>query len=435
MGVNDEYRRMAHHYIPAGAHTYSRADDAYPACIPSVLDKGKGAFVWDLEGNRYLDYGMALRAVTVGYNYDPISEAAIAQIRLGNELTRASKTEVDAARLLSETIPWAEMVKFAKNGSTVTSAAVKLARAYTGRPYIARCAQHPFFSFDDWFIGDTIMNAGVPQESRSLTLRFDYNDPDSLKSVLEAHAGQVAGVILEPATTEAPKEDFLNAVKTLCYEHGAVFILDEMITGFRWHLQGAAQVYGVVPDLVTYGKGMANGFSVAALCGKKEIMELGGIHHDRERVFLISTTHGAEMCGLGAFMETVNTYRREDVTGHLWSYGHRFLTEANGLVERVGLSSYVEFTGVPCSPGFLTRDAEGAVSLSFRTLFIQEMARSGVLMPWLAFCLQHTDVELQMTLEALERTLSTYGKALRNGISGYLQGEALRPVFRRYNRE
>jgi glutamate-1-semialdehyde 2,1-aminomutase len=433
MSSNRQYQEMAHRYIPAGCHTYSRADDGYPANAPPILEKGKGAYVWDLEGNRYLDYGMALRAVTVGYDYERISNAAIKQIHNGNNLTRASKIEIEAARDLCELIPWVDMVKFAKNGSTVTSAAVKLARAYTGKKYVARCFQHPFFSYDDWFIGDTVMDAGIPEEYKSLTLNFNFNDLASAEKLFQKYPGQIAAVILEPATTEEPKNNYLNQLKDLCHRNGAVFILDEMITGFRWHLQGASAHYRVEPDLVTFGKGMANGFSVAALGGKREIMELGGLFSDKERVFLISTTHGAEMCGLGAFVETLKVYKELDVISRIWQSGKMLVDGANAIAKDMGIGEYFEFIGVPCSPNFITKDKTREASLEFRTLFVQEMIKQGVLMPWVAISYSHGDEEINITLEAIKHSLLVYRKALDDGIGTYLEGRPIKPVFRKWN--
>lgn len=433
MSLNKKYQEDAHKYIPAGAHTYSRADDGYPINAPPVLEKGQGAFVWDLEGNRYLDFGMALRAITVGHNYERISEAAIRQIRNGNNLTRASKIEIDAARDLCELIPWVDMVKFAKNGSTVTSAALKLARAYTGKKYVARCLQHPFFSYDDWFIGDTIMDAGIPAEYKSLTLHFNYNDMKSVETLFEQYPGQIAAVILEPATTDEPVGNFLHVLKDLCHRNGALLILDEMITGFRWHLCGASAYYNVEPDLVTYGKGMANGFSVAALGGKHEIMELGGLFHDKERVFLISTTHGAEMSGMGAFVETIKVYKELDVIGRIWKSGRMLIDGMNEIARELGIRENFEFTGVPCSPAFVTKDADRQVSPEYRTLFVQEMIRNSVLMPWVSVSYSHGDEEINEALEAGRKSLKVYSQALEQGIDKYLEGRAIKPVFRKWN--
>ncbi len=433
MGENQLYQKKAHQFIPGGAHTYSRGDDQYPLNAPPVLEKGKGCYVWDVEGNKYLDYGMALRAVTVGYGHESIAEKAIEQIHFGNNLTRASKIEVDAAEAMVGLIEGMDQVKFAKNGSTVTSAAVKIARAYTGRKYIARCAQHPFFSYDDWFIGDTVMTGGIPPEMASLTLQFNFNDFDSAKALFEKYKDQIACVILEPATTVEPKDNFLHKLQALCKENGTVFILDEMITGFRWHLNGAQKHYDIVPDLCTFGKGMANGFSVAALMGKKEIMDLGGLDHDKERVFLISTTHGAEMSGLGALVETIKVYKEQDVVGHLWRYGTRLLDGMNGIAKELGMSDYFYVEGVPVSPNYICKDANQEVSMAFRTLFSQEMIKNGVLMPWVALSFAHGNEELEMTLEATRKTLLTYKMAIEGKVEDHLVGRAIKPVFRKYN--
>lgn len=433
MGANQEYQRKAHKYIPAGAHTYSRADDSYPVNVPSILARGAGAQVWDMEGNQFLDFGMALRAVTVGYGYERIAEAAIAQIRNGNNLTRASQIEIEAAETICNLIPWVEMVKFAKNGSNVTTAALKLARAYTGRPMIAKCAQHPFFSFDDWFIGKTVMARGVPPEHVALTLDFNYNDIDSLAVLFAQHPDQIAAVILEPATTDEPVDGFLHKAKELCHQNGALLVLDEMITGFRWHIQGACCYYNIKPDLVTFGKGMANGFSVAAIGGRRDIMELGGIFGPQERVFLLSTTHGAEMSGLGAFVETVKVYQELDVVGGIWKSGKKLMDGMNCIAAELGLAEKFSFMGVPCSPNFLTRDQEGEISLAYRTLFVQEMAKNGVLMPWVALSYSHGEAEIAQALHAGRKSLEVYRRAIEQGIDCYLEGRTIKPVFRKLN--
>ncbi len=386
-----------------------------------------------MEGNRFLDFGMALRAVTVGYDFDRISQAAIKQIHNGNNLTRASQIEIDAAETICNLIPSVAMVKFAKNGSNVTTAALKLARAYTGKRLIAKCAQHPFFSFDDWFIGKTVMDRGVPAEHIALTLDFNYNDIDSLAELFAKHPGDIAAVIMEPATTDEPANNFLQKVKELCHANGALLVLDEMITGFRWHIQGACRYYDVEPDLVTFGKGLANGFSVAAIGGRREIMELGGINTRDERVFLLSTTHGAEMCGLGAFVETVKVYQEFDVIGAIWRSGAALMEGMNGIAKELGIADHFSFVGVPCSPNFLTRDGKGELSLAFRTLFVQEMVKNGVLMPWVALSYSHGESEIAVALEAARKSLEVYRRALTDGVELYLEGRAIKPVFRKFN--
>ena len=433
MSQNEKYRKKAHYFIPAGAHTYSRTDEVFPSNAPGVIDHSKGVYTWDMDGNKYLDYGMACRSVTIGYDYDRISEAAIRQIHNGNTATKASKIEVEAAEELCTLFPWVDMVKFAKNGSTVTSAATKLARAYTGRKYIARCKEHSFFSYDDWFIGDTVMNAGIPNEIQELTLQFHFNDIHSVKSIFEKYKGEIAALIMEPCDTEEPISNFLQEVRKLCTEYGVVYRLDEMITGFRWDLRGACHYYGVEPDLVTFGKGMANGFSVAALGGKRDIMELGGLIPGKERVFLISTTHGAEMSSLGALIETINVYKELNVTSHIWDIGKRLVSGFNEIAKEYSLQEYFYIEGAACSPNFVVCGKDKKASLEYRTVFLQEMLRNGILMPYIAIAYEHTENEIDKTLEATRKAIRLYNDALNADVKQFIVGNAIKPVFRKYN--
>lgn len=433
MTNNDIYGQKAHTLIPAGAHTYSRTDEVFPANAPKILERSKGVYTWDMDGKKYLDYGMACRSVTVGYDYERISEAAIKQIRNGNTATKASCIEVEAAETMCSLIPWVDMVKFAKNGSTVTSAATKLARAYNGKKYIARCRDHSFFSYDDWFIGDTVVNAGIPEDISKLTLGFRYNDISSVKNLFEQYEGQIACLIMEPSDAEEPRDNFLQEVGQLCKKHGVVYILDEMITGFRWDLQGACKYYGVEPDLVTYGKGMANGFSVAALGGRREIMELGGLIPGKERVFLISTTHGAEMSSLGAFVETVKVYKELNVTDQIWDMGRMICNGLNEIAAEYGIQDYFYITGEACSPNFVVCGKDGQPSMEYRTVFCQEMIKNGILMPYIAIAYQHTEREISMTLEAARKAMKTYSDALNGNVDNFIIGNVIRPVFRKYN--
>ncbi len=420
--------------IPGGAHTYSRGYDQYPLNAPQILKRGKGAYIYDPEGNKYLDYGMALRAVNLGYAEDEIDAAAIEQIKNGNNLTRPSMIELEAAELLVDLIDSVDMVKFTKNGSTAVSAAVKLSRAFTGREMVARCAEHPFFSYDDWFIGSTPLTRGIPQETIEKTKLFRYNDIASLEALISAHPGKFACVILEPAATEEPKDDFLQKVQALCRAHGIVFVLDEMITGFRWHMKGAQHLYGVTPDLCTFGKAMANGFAVACIAGKREIMELGSIEFEgRERVFLLSTTHGAEMCGLGAFVATVRFMQQHKVVEHLWDYGRKLTAMMQRQADAHGIGHSFKVGGIACSPYYLTLDNSGANSLGLRTLFSQEMIRNGVLMPWIALSYRHGSEELAATERAIDLAFKVYRLALEEGVEKYLNGPAIKPVFRKHN--
>jgi len=449
--MKDLYSQKLHNLIPGGAHTYSRGDDQFPYNAPSILEKGEGAYVYAPDGKKYLDYGMGLRSVNIGYGNKEIADACYDEIIKGNNLTRASLTELKAAELLVDLIPSVEMVKFAKHGSTVTTAAVKLARAYTKRKYIAVPYEQPFFSFDDWFIGSTVINKGTLEETSNFTLKFHYNDIDSLNELFEKYKGQIAGVILEAATTIKPcdnscntdkicsdcpnnKNNFLQKVQESCKENGAVFILDEMITGFRWHLQGAQTFYNVDPDLCTFGKAMANGQAVAALGGKVEIMKLGGILDEgEERVFLTSTTHGAEMSGLGAFIKTIEIMKRDKVVDHYWDYGKKLIDGMNQIAIDLDINEYFYVEGYPCSPNYITKDKEGNISLAYRTLFAQSMLDQNILMPYIAVSYAHQEKELQTTLLAVRYALEIYKSALENGYKKYLKSNIIKPVFRKFN--
>lgn len=428
------YQERLLRVIPGGAHTYSRGYDQYPDNAPQILKRGKDAYVYDPNENQYLDYGMALRAVCLGYSNDEVNQAAIQQIEYGNNLTRPSIVELEAAETLVNAIDSVDMVKFTKNGSTATSAAVKLSRAYTGRTLIARCLEHPFFSYDDWFIGSTVVTRGVPQNIQDDTIVFHYNDIESLEKLFKKHPNQIACVILEPANFEHPKDNFLHNVRELCTKNGTVMILDEMITGFRWHIKGAQHYYGVTPDLCTFGKAMANGFSVAAVAGKREIMELGSIEFEgRERVFLLSTTHGAEMGPLGAFIKTYEILKRENVVDYCWEYGKRLKTSINQISKDLGLEKYFVVDGIECQPFFLTFDSEGKNSMEFRTLFLQEMLKHKILFPCICMSYAHKDKEFQATLEGVAKSLEIYKKAINQGIGQYLNSNVVKPVFRKYN--
>ena len=453
--VQNSFSERLHKVIPGGAHTYSRGDDQFPANAPDILVSGKGAYVTAPDGRTLLDYGMGLRAVTLGYANERVNRAALRGMELGVGLTRASVTELEAAERLVSLIDGAEMVKFAKNGSNVTTAAAKVARAFTGRTYICVPRQHPFFSFDDWFIGATALKRGIPSAHHDTTLLFDYGNLASLQELFEAHPGQIAGVMLEPATTVGPcgecpnasllmppscaacpsrSSNFLVQVETLCRRDGALFILDEMITGFRWHLKGAQHLFGVTPDLTTFGKGMANGFAVAALVGKREVMEVGAINRPgQERTFLMSTTHGGEMASLAAFLETVAICEECEVVDHLWRYGAELMKGLQTLAREAGVAHAFEMQGNAISMNYVTYAKDGSPSLPMRTLFSQEMIRHGVLIPWIAPCFAHGDVELERTLEAARKALVIYAQALDKGVEHFLAGSAIKPVFRQFN--
>ncbi|MDA9802789.1 glutamate-1-semialdehyde 2,1-aminomutase [bacterium] len=440
--------------IPGGAHTYSRGRDQFPSNAPGILERGQGAYVWTPDGERYLDYGMGLRSVGLGYAHARVSERVTASIQMGTNLTLPTRLELEAAEALIAQVSSVEMVKFAKHGSTVTTAAVKLARAATGKQHVAVSNQHPFHSFDDWFIAATVMRRGVPPSS-DLSFKFDYGDVAQLERLLSHRRDEIAAVILEPGVGQVPcpaecgdtfrrnsaclacdkhQRNFLVEVRRLCTKYGVVMILDEIVTGFRWHAEGAQHMFGIEPDLTTFGKAMANGFPLAALGGRREFMDLGSIDRSgMERTFLMSSTHGSELVGLAAFLATLDVYAAEDVCGHFWRYGRDLATLWKSVASEFHVDSYITIEGPYAGQVFVARDESGNPSLEYKTLFAQEMARSGVLMPWLSPSLAHGENELRMTENALRRSFETYARALEDGVSAYLEGPAVLPVFRSHN--
>ncbi len=425
------HAKKAHALIPGGAHTYSKGDDQYPETMLPYIARGQGCHVWDIDGNEFLEYGAGLRAVTLGHAYGPVVDAACQAMHHGANFARPAKIELDAAEAFLGLIDSADMVKFAKHGSDCTTAAVKLARAFTGRDRVGICSDHPFYSTDDWFIGVTPMNAGIPKAICDLTLAFRYNNLDSAQSLFNQYPGQIACLMLEAETQEPPRDGYLQNLLDLCHRNGALLIFDETITGFRWHTGGAQKMFGVRPDLSTFGKAMANGFAVSALCGKREIMTLGGINHDRERVFLLSTTHGAETHSLAAHVATIAAYKERDIPALLDKQGRRLRDGVNAVAKSVGIDQYFFATGKPCCLIFATCDEKKQRSQPFRTLFLQELLRRGVLAPNLIVNAAHTDADIDRTIEIISEALVIYKRALEEGVEKYLVGRPVKPVFRK----
>jgi len=422
-----------HQLIPGGAHTYAKGDDQYPAGMAPVIARGQGCRVWDVDNNEFIEYGSGLRAVSLGHAYPSVIAAVRHQVSLGTNFVRPTAIELECAETLLDLLPNADMVKFCKDGSDAVSGALKLARAYTGRDMVAICGNHPFFSVDDWAIGASSMPGGVPASTRALTLKFNYNDLASLEKLFLEHSGQIAAVVLEAEKETPPAPGFFEGLRASCDRHGAVLILDEMITGFRWHIGGAQAHYGIKPDLSTFGKALANGFSVSALAGKREFMQLGGADHNRERVFLLSTTHGAETHGLAAAIATMREYRKEPVIDTLWQRGKRLADGLRAAATRAGVAEYVPILGQPCCLVFGSRDEQGQPSQPFRTLLMQEVLRRGVLATSLVVNFSHKEADIDQTVEAFAEAFDVYRRALNEGVAKYLTGRPVKPAIRAYS--
>jgi glutamate-1-semialdehyde 2,1-aminomutase len=432
---SDAYRREIHDLIPGGAHTYSRGDDQFPLLAPAAIARGKGARVWDLDGNEYVDCTMALGSINLGYAYEPVVDAVRAQLELGSGFQRPASIEIEFAREFIAEIPGAERVKFAKNGSSVTSAAVKLARAFTGRELVAFPGNHPFYSYDDWFIGRTLCNSGVPEAVQALSVTYDSTRPETLERLFHEYPGRIACVITEAEEAIRIDPGVIKDVERLTRRAGALFIVDEMVTGYRAGWPGASAAQGLTPDLVTWGKAIGNGFSFCALTGRADVMDLGGIRQTAApRVFLISSTHGGEAHAVAAARAVLHEYKTRDVIGRQGRTVADVAHSMRTVVAAHGLERAIEIHDSPWRVVTVPRDAEGRASLAFRTLLMQEMIGRGVLFQG-AFipCYSHTPEDVAQVVQAFDAACGVYGEALRHGIDKFLVGPAVRPVFRKYN--
>ena len=424
-----ELSERLHALVPGGAHTYAKGDDQFPEGLAPVIARGRGSHVFDVDGNEYIEYGMGLRAVTLGHGYRPVVEAVAARIAEGTNFVRPAAQELEAAETFLRLVGGAEMVKFTKDGSTANTAAVKLARAFTGRDLVAICSDHPFFSYDDWAMVATPMRAGIPAGVEELTLTFRYNDIASVEALLERHSGRIACFVLEPERAEPPRDGFLQRLAQLVRDDGALLVLDENVTGFRWDNGGAQAVHGLVPDLSTWGKGIANGFALSALAGRREVMALGGLYPAGDRVFLLSTTHGAEGAGLAAGIATMRTYEAEPVVATLLAQGEKLRRRIEALVAARGLEGYFGVYGKSSCLFYATRDADRQPSQAFRTLFLQETVARGLLAPSFVVSYAHTDDDLDRTAEIVDAALAVYADALEGGVDRFLRGRPVRPVY------
>lgn len=450
---NSYWQNRLDSVIPGGAHTYSKGRDVFPANAPPILIRGRGCYVWDPSGEKYLDFGMGLKSVVLGYSNRKVDGAVRKATKLGSNLSRPSLVELLAAEELVDLVPSAEMVKFAKNGSNVTTAAIKIARAGTGRRMVAVPAEQPFFSFDDWFIGTTKTPSGIPEEHHTLTKQFSYVDLESLKNLFSVYRGEFAAVIMEPAVELMPclvshiqctmeclssKMErtgiHLENIRKLCTDNGVVLIFDEMRTGFRWHLGGAQMLFGVTPDLSTFGKAIANGYSVSALVGARSLMEQGSTNiRGTKRTFLLSSTHGAEISSLAAFRQTRNEMVKHSVIEKLWEYGAHLMNSMLEILDQSGWNQNIWLTGPPVALNLNFSSSENWSEQQLKTRFYSLMAERNILMSTITQSAAHGEKELKFLLKAFSSTLEELSKNRNSGAYFDQDQHLLSPVFRDTN--
>jgi len=420
---SEAYLERAERVIPLGSQTFSKSRTQYPHGVsPYFITHGQGSRVWDLDGNEYIDFVNSLASVTLGYNDPDVTAAVEAQLKQGVIFSLPHPIETEVAELICDMVPCAEMVRFGKNGSDATAGAIRLARAYTGRDHVAVCGYH---GWQDWYIGTTARHRGVPKAVRDLSHTFAYNDLASLQAVFDQHAGAVAAVILEPMNVAQPQPGFLEGVRDLAHRHGALLVFDETITGFRFANGGAQEFFGVTPDLATFGKGLANGYPVSAIAGRRDVMKL------MEEIFF-SFTFGGETLSLAAAKATLTKLRTDPIIATLQRLGVDLRTRLAELITRHRLSHVATVSGHPSWTFLNLREAPGVSVFDVKTLLMQEMLARGVLtLGSHNLSYAHSDADIDALLGAYDETLALLARALsEDRLREQLRGKPLEPLFR-----
>ena len=417
---SDELYQKALELIPSTTQTLAKGPQQNVKGIaPKYLVKGKGSHVWDVDGNEYIDFNMGIGPLSLGYAYDKVDEAIKRQLADGITFSLMHPLEVEVAELLNKVIPNAESIRYSKTGADVTSAAIRVARAYTKRQKVLCCGYH---GWHDWYISVTDRNAGIPQVIQDLTFTFNYND---IQSVVDSIDEDTAAVILEPFVFEAPKDNFLQKLRDICTKNGTLLIFDEMWTGFRIAVGGAQEFFNVKADLATFSKAVANGMPIAILAGKKDVMQV------LEKDVFFYTTFGGEALSLAAVKATVNEIKEKNVPAYLARQGKKLKDGYNKIAEELDMP-YTKCIGYECR-SLMTFDASAGNPLEMKSLVQQEMIKRGIL--WGGFhnmSFSHSDQDVEYALKAYRDVLPILKKTVdEKNVHGYLKGEPVEPVFRK----
>jgi glutamate-1-semialdehyde 2,1-aminomutase len=420
---SNHYWERANKVIMDGTQLYSKGPKINVKGVsPIYLQRGDGCYVWDVDGTKYLDYGMAVGTLILGYNYPVVNAAIMNQLKEGTNFSLVHPKEVELAELLSTVIPCAEKMRFEKTGSSATTAAIRIARAYTGREKIIRGEYH---GWHDWCLANTRHNGGIPKTLQNYVFTGIYNDIDSYKHIFEKNNNDIAAVIVEPIEFEEPKENFLTKLKDLAHSYGALLIFDEIVTGFRFSIGGAQKHFGVTPDLSTFGKGMSNGMPISAVVGKAGIFDK--VHKD---VF-ISTTFGGECLSLAAAVANINELRDKHVPDYLWNIGKTLKNDFTQHINEQELSEYIQCVGLPPRLNLSFKPSGSISAVELKSLMMQEMVKRGILFTWTiftSFSLQTKDIT--KTMDAFADSLKVCKKAVEeNDVKKYLEGEPIVPIL------
>ena len=419
---SDGLYKKALDLIPCVTQTLAKGPSQFiKGVAPKYLIKGKGSHVWDVDGNEYIDFNMGIGPLSLGYSYDKIDNAIKRQLEDGITFSLMHPLEVEVAELINKVVPNAELIRYSKTGADITTAAVRVARAFTGREKVLCCGYH---GWHDWYISVTDRNKGIPETVKDLTYTFNYND---IQSVIDSVDSETACVILEPFVFEAPKDNFLQKLRDVCTENGTLLIFDEMWTGFRIALGGAQEYFGVDADLACFSKAVANGMPIAILTGRKDVMQL----FEKEVFFF--TTFGGEALSLAAAKATIEEIRDKNVPAYLAKQGKKLREGYNKIVEELGID-YSKCVGYDCR-SIVTFDAakSGQNPLEMKSLIQQEMIKRGIL--WGGFhnmSFSHSDEDIEYTLKAYREVLPILKEAVdKQDVRGFLKGDPVEPVFRK----
>lgn len=408
--------------ILSGCQLYSKGPETHIEGVsPIYIDHGKDAHVWDVDGNEYIDYDMGLGPILLGYQYKAVDDAVIAQLRRGMGYSLVAPEEVEYARLCTKHIPSAGKVRFLKTGSGATEAAVRIARAYTGRNHILRGEYH---GWHEWTAAaESVRQGGLLPELRSYVHKFEYNDLDKVQEYFETYRGEVAAVITEAVENDAPKGDFLKQLKEICHANGALLIFDEVVNGFRFSIGGAQQYFGVTPDLSTFGKAAANGMPLSVVAGRKDIME------EVDKKIFISTTFGGDCLSLAAGIAVMKELESGEVNRAIWEKGTYLQENFRKLAKDIDVP--IDLKGYPCRMSLEYTDYAGKRDWLYNSIFMQESVKRGVLLGWNIFpCYTHTREDLDFTLNVFEDAMKVYREALRSGHpETYMEGKPLKIVL------
>ena len=419
---SEELLNSALKSIPLGSQTFSKSITQLPFGVsPYFVERAKGAYFWDVDDNQYLDFSNALASVTLGYCDPDVDSVVKKQMEYGVTFSLPHTLELDVAKMLIDAIPCAEQVRFAKNGTDATSGAVRVARAFTGKERVAVCGYH---GWQDWYIGSTTKNLGVPKCVQNLTHAFSYNNIDSLKNILEEYPNEFAAIIMEPMSGEYPKDNFLEKVKELTHNSGALLIFDETVTGFRVSNGGAQELFGVTPDLATFGKGLANGYPLSALVGREKYMEI-------MKDIFFSGTFGGETLSLAATKAVLEKIKREKVLEHLNKLGLYLHKGLDQLLNELDVQTLVNYTGHPSWSFLIFKDKDNTTSWELKTFFMQEMFKRGI------FTIGAQTLSYAHTKRDIDKLLSTYKEVfsmmkdyVKEGVlQDKLDCDPLKPLF------